>query len=449
MRSDIVNAGGRCGCRKSQESCTHSIIESTGTKIDIDKYKGAEAGMSNIAALGSYQRAGSGVTPQKVKWVHLNFESRQDKLEFDGYFEVMETLREIQRNAQALMKPNALGPARQWLTAKGLLSGNRKSATGETPSQIIQTGLGGPPRPTLEGGSFLLDKNQRPIESSNRTLSNREVDVPVSQPIDDKTSENRSEINGPVEQKEQEERKEAKPLIKSGTVDGPNLQDEVVSKRKTLAQDSPQKPEKYLEVAELNAGEIELNMKSKKYINMEDNATAANEPPAAVQTPEPASPPTFQAPLAGTNQQSSSAPPGRSIDVSMRPIQSARDKQEPKSGDHDSYKDLKVILRTGIRKQMTERISRKIAICMLWKQEHDSRPPPELWSSPTSFDFAEQTQPTPSDRIKGLFEAYSGQEWNWWPCGPRAKPLASGKVRIRWQCVSNANTSHGILTYEY
>jgi hypothetical protein len=224
--------------------------------------------MNNIAALGSYQASIPDVTPQKVKWVHLNFESRQDKLAFDEDFQAMGRLRDS-LSMEFLLKSQVrvreyIAPIKGRLTAKRPLSGIGTPATEENLSQDIHTGLGDPSRLTLKEVPSPLDKNQRPTESSVETLSCREIDVPVSQPVYDKVIENQSGNHDPVELKEWEDREEAMPIIKSRTVDGPSLQDELVIRRKPLSQDPPQKPEKYLEIAELNAGEIELhNMTTK------------------------------------------------------------------------------------------------------------------------------------------------------------------------------------------
>ncbi len=40
------------------------------------------------------------------------------------------------------------------------------------------------------------------------------------------------------------------------------------------------------------------------------------------------------------------------------------------------------------------------------------------------------------DKIKRLFEAYSGEEWDWWPLRPPRKPLGWQQVRLQWTCVS-------------
>lgn len=83
------------------------------------------------------------------------------------------------------------------------------------------------------------------------------------------------------------------------------------------------------------------------------------------------------------------------------------------------------------------RVCRKIVIYFLWKTEHRFPPPREIWVSPRSeFRFLKNYDASWSDRLKGLFEGYSGEEWNWWPLDARGNSLASGKVRIEWRCVS-------------
>ena len=94
------------------------------------------------------------------------------------------------------------------------------------------------------------------------------------------------------------------------------------------------------------------------------------------------------------------------------------------------------------QEQWRRRICRKIIVFMLWEREQDVCLPNEFWSSPASFEFISVLEVSPFDKIKGLFETYSGMEWNWWPFDPTAKPLESGKVRIRWQCVGELNSDN-------
>lgn len=77
---------------------------------------------------------------------------------------------------------------------------------------------------------------------------------------------------------------------------------------------------------------------------------------------------------------------------------------------------------------------------MLWKGEQNDAVPKEMWSSPASFEYINGLTISRFDKLKSLFEIYSGQEWDWWPFDPPAKPLESGKVRIRWQCVGELNS---------
>ena len=94
------------------------------------------------------------------------------------------------------------------------------------------------------------------------------------------------------------------------------------------------------------------------------------------------------------------------------------------------------------QEQWRRRICRRIIVFMLWKREQNVCLPNELWSSPASFEFISVLEVSPFDKIKGLFETYSGMEWDWWPFAPTAKPLVSGKVRIRWQCVGELDSDN-------
>lgn len=120
-----------------------------------------------------------------------------------------------------------------------------------------------------------------------------------------------------------------------------------------------------------------------------------------------------------------------------------------RSGRHRSRSDIlrEIMMKKPPRsetsakqKQWRRRICRKIVIFMLWKWEQNDGVPKELWSSPVSFEFISGLETSRFDKIKCLFETYSGREWDWWPFDPPAKPLESGKVRIRWQCVSELNS---------
>ena len=86
--------------------------------------------------------------------------------------------------------------------------------------------------------------------------------------------------------------------------------------------------------------------------------------------------------------------------------------------------------------QRQRRICRKLVLFKLWKWELNDGVPKEMWSSPASFEFINVSEISRFDKVKNLFETYSGREWDWWPLDPPAKPLEGGKVRIRWQCVS-------------
>ena len=54
------------------------------------------------------------------------------------------------------------------------------------------------------------------------------------------------------------------------------------------------------------------------------------------------------------------------------------------------------------------RICQKIIVFMLWKREQDVSLPDELWSSPASIEFINVLGVSQSDKIKNLFETYSG-----------------------------------------
>lgn len=91
------------------------------------------------------------------------------------------------------------------------------------------------------------------------------------------------------------------------------------------------------------------------------------------------------------------------------------------------------------------RVSQKMIIYILWNKEHQVRPPPEIWTTPKNrFRFLENYQASLSDKLKNIFENYSGEEWDWWPLNARKTDLTPGKVRIEWTCVSRTNQKQAI-----
>ena len=117
------------------------------------------------------------------------------------------------------------------------------------------------------------------------------------------------------------------------------------------------------------------------------------------------------------------------------------EEQSPRSETRVSRKIQRASTETSAKQeQWRRRICQKMILFMLWKREQDVSLPDELWSSPASFEFINVLEMSRLDKIKGLFETYSGREWDWWPFSAPAKPLESGKLRIRWQCVGELNS---------
>lgn len=91
------------------------------------------------------------------------------------------------------------------------------------------------------------------------------------------------------------------------------------------------------------------------------------------------------------------------------------------------------------------RVSQKMIIYILWNKEHQVRPPPGIWTTPKNrFRFLENYQASLGDKLKNVFEKYSGEEWNWWPLNARKTDLTPGNVRIEWTCVSRTNQKQAI-----
>lgn len=119
------------------------------------------------------------------------------------------------------------------------------------------------------------------------------------------------------------------------------------------------------------------------------------------------------------------------------------EKHGPRSGTQANIKLQRASIEMSAkREQWLRRVCRRIVVFMLWQREQDVCIPDELWSSPASFEFINVLEMSTFDKIKSLFETYSGREWNWWPFSAPVKPLESGKVRIRWQCVGGLSSSN-------
>ncbi len=73
----------------------------------------------------------------------------------------------------------------------------------------------------------------------------------------------------------------------------------------------------------------------------------------------------------------------------------------------------------------------------LWKNELGQVLPRGLrLTAKENIYFLTHDPLTIQDRVKRRFEAYSGEEWDWWPFRPARRPLTSGNVRLQWTCVS-------------
>ena len=158
----------------------------------------------------------------------------------------------------------------------------------------------------------------------------------------------------------------------------------------------------------------------------------------------PGAPPTRHANGQSSNHESQHADCSHSDfgDVSVV-LESSEDEKQGSRSETQANKIQRASIETSAkREQWRRRISRKIIVFILWKREQEVYIPNELWSSPASFEFIKALETSTFDKIKGFFETYSGREWNWWPFSAAAKPLESGKVRIRWQCVGGLKSSN-------
>lgn len=56
--------------------------------------------------------------------------------------------------------------------------------------------------------------------------------------------------------------------------------------------------------------------------------------------------------------------------------------------------------------------------------------------TPDQISLNLQDTPSTINNIKGRWEKFTGETWDWWPLAPYMRPLTRGEVRLRWKCVS-------------
>lgn len=56
--------------------------------------------------------------------------------------------------------------------------------------------------------------------------------------------------------------------------------------------------------------------------------------------------------------------------------------------------------------------------------------------SPDQISIRLQENFSVLNHIKGRWERFTGEAWDWWPLSPYMGPLAAGETRLHWKCVS-------------
>lgn len=106
---------------------------------------------------------------------------------------------------------------------------------------------------------------------------------------------------------------------------------------------------------------------------------------------------------------------------------------------NDSERDLeKAKAETG--HIQTQRIHESVFNITMkaWRRETTAPFPTNLERLLLSGSFIRKYSPSTADRVKLLFEAYTGEPWLWWPFRPPKPPLGQGKVRLQWDDVSQS-----------
>lgn len=55
---------------------------------------------------------------------------------------------------------------------------------------------------------------------------------------------------------------------------------------------------------------------------------------------------------------------------------------------------------------------------------------------PTHIEIVFEDNFRLSDRLKGIVEDITKEDWDWWPLEPRRRPIPPGRTRLGWHCVS-------------
>jgi hypothetical protein len=56
--------------------------------------------------------------------------------------------------------------------------------------------------------------------------------------------------------------------------------------------------------------------------------------------------------------------------------------------------------------------------------------------TPDQISLSLQDTPSATNKVKGRWERFTGETWDWWPLAPYMRPLARGEARLHWKCVS-------------
>ena len=82
-----TEARATCGCDRKKQGCIHSTISRSGELLArrIISINGQPA---NLAKLGEYQAPKNPDSERKLKWLHIDFKSQEDRERFEHEFEL-------------------------------------------------------------------------------------------------------------------------------------------------------------------------------------------------------------------------------------------------------------------------------------------------------------------------------------------------------------------------
>lgn len=76
-----------CSCGRSRINCTHSIIERSGDLVGRRVEAEKQDEDMNLATLGIYQKPKNLTTVRKMKYIHIDFKTHEERINFETRFD--------------------------------------------------------------------------------------------------------------------------------------------------------------------------------------------------------------------------------------------------------------------------------------------------------------------------------------------------------------------------